>query len=70
MNGYYKTELIADPRTPGPWKTIEDLELAALSWVHWHNNRLHSYLGDLPPTEFERTFYAAHQSRPALIEEE
>ena len=37
-----------------PWRTIDDLELQTLAWVHWHNNeRLHSYLGDLPPVEFE-----------------
>jgi transposase InsO family protein len=29
--------------------------------VHWHNTRrLHSYLDDLPPAEYEQQFYAAH----------
>jgi putative transposase len=59
VNGLYKTELI---RGPGqrPWKTIEDVELATLGWVHWHNTeRLHGYLDDVPPAEFEATFYAA-----------
>ena len=31
-----------------------EVELATLGWVHWHNTeRLHGYLGDLPPVEFE-----------------
>ena len=54
VNGYYKSELIYGPARTGPWKTVEDVELATLSWVHWHNTaRLHGYLNDLPPTEFE-----------------
>jgi putative transposase len=59
VNGYYKTELVRGPARPGPWKTIEDLELATLRWVHWHNTqRLRGYLGDGPPVEFENAFYA------------
>jgi putative transposase len=64
VNGLYKTELI---RGPGqrPWKTVEDVELATLAWVHWHNTeRLHGYLADVPPTEFEAAFYAAQQTTP------
>ncbi len=58
VNGYYKTELIYGPARSGPWKTVEDVELATLSWVHWHNTaRLHGYLRDVPPTEFEAIFY-------------
>jgi putative transposase len=54
VNGYYKTELIRGPARTGPWKTVEEVELATLGWVHWHNTqRLHGYLGDLPPVEFE-----------------
>jgi len=60
VNGAYKTELIRGPGQ-GPWKTIEDVELATLGWVHWHNtSRLHGYLGDVPPAEFETAFYAAN----------
>jgi hypothetical protein len=55
VNGYYKAELIRGPARGGrPWKTVEEVELATLGWVHWHNTqRLHGYLGDLPPVEFE-----------------
>jgi putative transposase len=59
VNGLYKTELIRGPGQ-GPWKTVEDIELATLGWVHWHNTeRLHGYLGDVPPAEFETAHYAA-----------
>jgi putative transposase len=62
VNGLYKTELIRGPGQ-GPWKTVEDVELATLGWVHWHNTaRLHGYLGDVPPAEFEAAFYAAQPS--------
>jgi putative transposase len=55
-NGLYKTELI---RRRAPWRTIEDLELATLGWVHWFNNeRLHGTLGDIPPAEYEAAHYA------------
>ena len=54
VNGYYKAELIRGPTRTGPWKTVEDVELATLGWVHWHNtSRLHGYLDDIPPSEFE-----------------
>jgi putative transposase len=57
VNGYYKSELIYGPARTGPWKTVENVELATLSWVHRHNTaRLHRYLNDLPPTEFEAIF--------------
>jgi putative transposase len=55
-NGLYKTELI---RRRAPWRTIEDLELATLGWVHWFNNeRLHGTFGDIPPAEYEAARYA------------
>jgi putative transposase len=68
VNGYYKAELIYGPARPGPWKTVEDLELATLGWVYWHNTtRLHSYLCDIPPTEFEAAFYDAQRTDQQLI---
>lgn len=69
VNGYYKAELVRGPGKKGPWKTIDDLELATLGWVHWHNTgRLHSYLGDVPPAEFEQAFYAGVTSVKELVE--
>ena len=53
VNGYYKAELIYGPGRPGPCRTVGDVELATLGWVHWHNTaRLHGYLGDLPQAPF------------------
>jgi putative transposase len=69
VNGYYKAELIRGPARPGPWRTVDDVELATLGWVHWHNtSRLHGYLGDLPPTEYEGRFYAPQQGDKTLAE--
>jgi len=40
-----------------------------LGWVHWHNTqRLHGYLGDIPPAEFEQTFYADQTNTAQLVE--
>jgi len=65
VNAAYKTELINRGR---PWRSIDDVELATLSWVHWHNpTRLHSHCGDVPPSEFEAAFYAAQQTDPAGV---
>ena len=36
LNGLYKTELV---RKRGPWRGLEDLELATLEWVDWYNHR-------------------------------
>jgi putative transposase len=53
--GLYKTELI---RRRGPWRTIDDVELATLEWIDWFNHRrLHSAAGDLPPAEYEDLYY-------------
>ena len=69
VNGYYKAELIRGPARKGPWKTVEEVELATLTWVHWHNTaRLHGYLGDVPPAEFEATFYAGANRSKELAE--
>ena len=32
VNGLYKTKLVYGPARGGPWKTVEDLELATLGW--------------------------------------
>ena len=60
----------ADPRPDphGPWKTVEEVELATLGWVHWHNTqRLHGYLGDLPPAEFEELHAARQALNPGVL---
>jgi putative transposase len=69
VNGLYKSELIRGPAQQGrPWKTVDEVELATLGWVHWHNQqRLHGHCGDVPPAEFEAAFYAAHQTDQTLV---
>jgi putative transposase len=66
VNSLYKTELIYGPEQ-GPWKTVADVELATLGWVHWFNTqRLHGYLGDVPPAEYEAV-YDAERSNKLLV---
>jgi len=36
INGLYKTELIK-PR--GPWRTVDQVEIATAEWVDWFNSR-------------------------------
>jgi putative transposase len=65
VNGLYKTEVI---RRRGPWRNVDEVELATLEWVHWFNTqRLHGALGDIPPEEFEAAFYAAQQTDPIRV---
>jgi putative transposase len=59
--GLFKTELI---RKRGPWRGLDDVELATLEWVDWFNHRrLHSYCQNVPPAEFEDHY---HQQSAAL----
>jgi len=70
--GLYKTELV---RNKGPWRGLDDLELATLEWVDWFNHRrLFHDLGRIPPAEAEANYYrrkesptpvATHRNEPA-----
>lgn len=60
INGLFKAELI---RRRGPWRTVEQVELATLEWVWWWNNhRLHSELDYRTPAEVESAYHANHES--------
>lgn len=66
VNGLFKTEVI---RRQGPWRHVDEVELATLNWVHWFNtSRLHSSLGDIPPAEFEQNHYRQQQTTGELAE--
>jgi putative transposase len=55
VNGLYKAEVI---RKRGPWRSLEQVELATAEWVDWWNHtRLHSAIGDVPPAEFEALYH-------------
>jgi len=63
VNNAYKSELIRGPGQ-GPWRTVEDVELATLSWVHWFNTqRLHEHLGYRTPEEVEAAYAARNPDR-------
>jgi putative transposase len=56
--GLFKTELIK-PR--GPWRTVEQVEIATLEYVDWFNHRrLFEACGDIPPVELEAAHYRQH----------
>ncbi|MCW4384190.1 IS3 family transposase [Salinibacterium sp. SYSU T00001] len=60
INNLYRTELI---RQRGPWRTVEQVELATLEYVWWWNNqRLHGELDMRTPVEVEDAYYAGLES--------
>jgi transposase InsO family protein len=60
VNALYKKEVIARGR---PWNSVSEVTGATGEWVYWYNKvRLHSWFGDVPPLEFERTYW----SRPSM----
>ena len=58
--GLYKNEAVAktSPFVTGPLKTLADVEKLTFDWLDWYNNRRHSALGNMPPEEYERNYYA------------
>ena len=63
VNGLYKAELV---HRRGPWRGLEDLELATLEWVDWFNHRrLSSAIGYVPPAEYEASQYCESVPAPA-----
>jgi transposase InsO family protein len=65
VNALYKTELHRNPAAlaanGGPWKGLDDLEVATCGWVSWFNTeRLHGELDDRTPAEVEAAYHRAH----------
>jgi putative transposase len=62
--GLFETEVI---RKRGPWRGLEDVEFATLTWVDWFNNRrLHEPIGNIQPREYEEMWYSG-QTAPAEV---
>ena len=53
--GLFKTEVI---QRKGPWRHLEAVEFATLTWVDWFNTRrLLEPIGYVPPAEYEARYY-------------
>jgi putative transposase len=62
FNSLFKAELV---RNLGPWRSIDDLEIAVAEYIDWFNHRrLHGEIGLVPPAEYESAYYYRHN--PAL----
>ena len=52
LNSTFKTELIRNPKAileNGPWKSVDDIEIAVAEWVDWSR-----YAGDVRPGRWDR----------------
>lgn len=59
--GLFKTEVI---HARGPWRTLDAVEYATLTWVDWFNHRrLLEPIGNVPPAEFEQAYYRRNQGQ-------
>jgi putative transposase len=64
FNSLFKAELV---RNKGPWKNIDDLEIAVAEYIDWFNHRrLHGEIGLIPPAEYEDTHYR-HNPAPTAV---
>jgi putative transposase len=64
--GLFKTEVI---QRKGPWRHLEAVEFATLTWVDWFNTRrLFEPIGYVPPAEYEARYYEQLR-RPATIDD-
>jgi len=72
--GLFKTEVI---QRQGPWRHLEAVEFATLTWVDWFNTRrLLEPIGYVPPAEYEARYYehlrgpaTSDAARPAAVPE-
>jgi putative transposase len=62
--GLFKTEVI---QRKGPWRHLEAVEFATLTWVDWFNTRrLLEPIGYVPPAEYEARYYEHLNGRAAI----
>jgi putative transposase len=65
FNSLFKAELV---RNKGPWRGLDDLEMATVEYIDWYNNRrLHGELDHVPPAEHE-ALHAMTQTVTATLE--
>ncbi len=65
FNSLFKAELV---RNRGPWRGINELEIAVAEYIDWFNmRRLHGKLGTIPPIEKENAYYST-KPQPAHAE--
>jgi hypothetical protein len=65
--GLFKTEVI---QRKGPWRHLEAVEFATLTWVDWFNTRrLLAPIGYVPPAEYEARYYEQLPT-PAAIDDD
>jgi hypothetical protein len=63
--GLFKTEVIQRK----PWRHLEAVEFATLTWVDWFNTRrLLEPIGYVPPAEYEARYHEQRR-RPAAIDD-
>jgi putative transposase len=61
FNSLFKAELV---RNKGPWRGIDDLEIAVAEYIDWYNHRrLHGELGLIPPVEREALHHDTQLAR-------
>jgi putative transposase len=64
FNSLFKAELV---RNRGPWKGIDDLEIAVAEYIDWFNHRrLHGEIGLIPTAEYEDNHYR-HNPAPTPV---
>lgn len=60
FNSIFKAEFV---RNRGPWKKIDDLQVAVAEYIDWYNHRrLHRQIGLVPPVEYENLYYQQNPS--------
>jgi len=65
INSLYKAEII---HKDGPWRGLDDVERATLTWVDWFNNRrILEPIGDIPPAEYELLYSCMTQIKLSPI---
>jgi putative transposase len=65
FNSLYKSELIY---RKGPWRNVEHVEWATLTYVDWFNNRrIHESLDYVAPVEFEDHYYGTNESESLAV---